>query len=112
MSGFDYRSRLREQEELEWIEEGEAREREVWEEAMSIGADLPQAPVQCPVCRRWLMCGDMRNVVAKATDQPEHAIVVCAACYEKVSVHGTIRVLVHGETWMIGLIEGPSAPVR
>lgn len=79
---------------------------------MSIGAPLPPMPVQCPACRRFVRCGDVCDVVAKATDQPVQAIVVCDRCYDKVAKHGTIRVLVRGETWMIGLPEGRRIPSR
>ena len=79
---------------------------------MSMGADLPPPPVQCPMCRRFVERGAVRDVVAKATDQPVQAIVVCEGCYTRVVAHGTVRILVRGETWMIGLVEGPSAPVR
>lgn len=79
---------------------------------MSIGAELPPAPVQCPMCRRFVNRGELHDVVAKAISQPVQEIVVCGACHHKVATHGTVRCLVHGEYWCIGLPEGRPIPSR
>lgn len=70
---------------------------------MSIGADLPPAPVQCPVCRRFEGAAAVKTVVAKAIAEPVFTVVICGECYKRVERKGTIRVMVNGRVWCIGL---------
>lgn len=70
---------------------------------MSIGADLPPMPVQCPVCRRFEGAAGLHEVEAKAIAEPTFKVVVCDQCYKRLALRGTMRVMVNGRAWCIGL---------
>ena len=79
---------------------------------MSIGADLPPAPIQCPMCRRWERESEMEKAVASCEGEPEQGIGVCRSCHRLMVGKGEVVAMMNGRMWVVGLVEGPSAPVR
>lgn len=70
---------------------------------MSIGADLPPAPVQCPICRRFGRMDEFRAVEAKAIAEPTFTVAICGECFKRLAGKGTMRVMVNGRAWCVGL---------
>lgn len=72
---------------------------------MSIGAELPPQPVQCPMCRRWFGESELGEAIASADGEPSQTITVCRECRRGIERRGEVVAMMNHRLWVVGLPE-------